>query len=39
VRLLAVDKSSYEPFNELGVLRRREERIAPDCVIEESTPE
>jgi hypothetical protein len=36
---LAVDKSSYEPFSELGVLRRRKERIAPDCVTEESTPE
>jgi hypothetical protein len=39
MRLVTVVESSYDPFGELGVLRRRKERIAPDCVAGESTPE
>jgi hypothetical protein len=36
---LAIVKSSYDPFSKLGVFRRRKERIVPDCVTGESTPE
>jgi hypothetical protein len=39
MRLLTVVKSSYDPFSELGVFRRREESVAPDYVTGKLTPE
>ena len=39
MRLLAVDKASYDPFGEFGILQRRKERIAPDGVAGELTLE